>query len=310
MNPIELEGLTKSYRGFLAVDSLDLKVKQGSFTGFLGPNGAGKSTAIKVLTTLIRASSGSAYLNGVEVGEDPKNALADVGAVVETPEFYPYLTPRETMDYLGGIIGLSREQSRTQGDELLSLVNMGEWADEKIGKFSKGMRQRVALAQSLLGDPKILILDEPTSGLDPRGMVEMREILQALHKREMTIFMSSHMLKEVEEICDRVALIENGKLLVHDDVGILTRVSGSRRLQVFTARDLSSGLVDQVAALPLVESAAQRGERYLELEMIGDESDQAELLEKMNRLGLKVHSINAMRQSLESLYMDLVKGSR
>ncbi|MGE4275367.1 MAG: ABC transporter ATP-binding protein [Candidatus Methanomethylophilaceae archaeon] len=310
MNPIEIEGLTKSYGGFKAIDTLDLKVKANSFTGFLGPNGAGKSTTIKILTNLIRASSGSAYLGGVDITKDPKAALASVGSVVETPEFYPFLTPRETMDYLGSINGMSKESIRSKGDELMHMVKMGEWVDKKIGKFSKGMRQRVALAQSLLSDPKILILDEPTSGLDPRGMVEMREILKGLRDRDITVFMSSHMLNEVEEICDRVALIEYGKLLIHDDVSILTRGTDLRRVEVQTVKDLSKGIMDQVKALPLVESVQLQGDQVMNIDMRGDENDQAELLEKLNRLGIKVYSMTTEGHSLESLYMDLVKESR
>lgn len=310
MNPIEIEGLTKAYGAFHAIEALDLKVKGNSFTGFLGPNGAGKSTTIKILTNLIKATSGAAYLDGVDITKDPKSALASVGTVVETPEFYPYLSPRETFSYLGSINGMSRESISSKGDELLHMVKMEEWGDKKIGKFSKGMRQRVALAQSLLSDPNILILDEPTSGLDPRGMVEMREIIKGLRQKDITVFMSSHMLNEVEEICDRVALIEFGKLLIHDDVSILTRGTDLRRIDVHTVNELGKSILDQVQALPLVESARIMGDRALSLDIRGDDNDQAELLEKLNRLGLKVYSLSNEGHSLENLYMDLVKESR
>ncbi|MBQ7405971.1 MAG: ABC transporter ATP-binding protein, partial [Candidatus Methanomethylophilaceae archaeon] len=161
-NPIELQGLRREFGSFVAVDGLDLSIKRNSFTGFLGPNGAGKSTTLKILTNLIKATSGSAYLNGVDVVKDPSGALVDVGAVVETPEFYPYLTPRETMRYIGGIIGMSKENISAQTDEILEKVKMTQWADKKLGTFSKGMRQRIALGQALLDDPKVIILDEPT----------------------------------------------------------------------------------------------------------------------------------------------------
>ena len=192
-DPIELHGLRREFGSFVAVDGLDLSIKRNSFTGFLGPNGAGKSTTLKILTNLIKATSGSAYLNGVDVVKDPSGALVDVGAVVETPEFYPYLTPRETMRYIGGIIGMSKENISAQTDEILEKVKMTQWADKKLGTFSKGMRQRIALGQALLDDPKVIILDEPTSGLDPRGMAEMREILKNLRNdtNDLTILMSS-----------------------------------------------------------------------------------------------------------------------
>ncbi|MBR5998847.1 MAG: ABC transporter ATP-binding protein, partial [Candidatus Methanomethylophilaceae archaeon] len=180
--PIEIVNLRREFGAFVAVDDLNLSIKRNSFTGLLGPNGAGKSTTLKILTNLIHATSGSAYLNGIDVVKDPSGALADVGTVVETPEFYPYLTPRQTLKYIGEIIGMSSESIKAQTEEILEKVKMEAWGDKKLGTFSKGMRQRIALGQALLNEPKVIILDEPTSGLDPRGMAEMREILKNLRK--------------------------------------------------------------------------------------------------------------------------------
>ena len=179
-DPIVIEKLTKTYGKFVAVDDLTFSVKKNSFTGMLGPNGAGKSTTLKILSNLTRATSGSVYLDGYDVELHPKNALKNVGTVVETPEFYTYLTPRETFRYIGKILGMSNESIATETDEILEKIKMSEWADKKLGTFSKGMRQRVALGQSLINSPSIIILDEPTSGLDPRGMAEIREILNCL----------------------------------------------------------------------------------------------------------------------------------
>ena len=202
--PIEIENLVKDYRGgFRAVDSLTLKVPHKAFLGFLGPNGAGKTTTIKVLTNMLVATSGKASLNGIDVMTDPKMALSDVGAVVETPEFYPYLTPIETLEYLGQLRGMSMTDIRRRSKEVLDVVKMTEWQDKRIGKFSKGMKQRLAIAQALLHEPSVIILDEPTSGLDPRGMFEMREVLRELKKGDYTVFMSSHLMNEVQEVCSR-----------------------------------------------------------------------------------------------------------
>ena len=222
-DPIEIVDLRKQYKDFVAVNDLTFSVKKNSFTGFLGPNGAGKSTTLKILTHLINASSGNAYINGIDVTVDAKNALMGVGTVVETPEFYPYLTPRQTFRYIGEIIGMSSESIKTQTEEILQKVKMTEWGDKKLGTFSKGMRQRIALGQALLNDPRVIILDEPTSGLDPRGMAEMREILKNLRNdtNDLTILMSSHMMHEVSDLCDRVAMVNHGKLLVHDDIDIV-----------------------------------------------------------------------------------------
>ena len=167
-DPIEIVNLRKEYGSFVSVNNLNLKIRKNSFTGFLGPNGAGKSTTLKILTNLIHATSGEAYLNGIDVVKDPSAALKDVGTVIETPEFYPYLTPRETMRYIGEIIGMNREAIQSETEAILEKVKMTEWGDKKLGTFSKGMRQRIALGQALLSDPSIIILDEPTSGLDPR----------------------------------------------------------------------------------------------------------------------------------------------
>ncbi len=175
VEPISIQNLTKEFNGFRAVDNLTLTVKKGSFVGFLGPNGAGKTTTIKILTNLLGTTSGSAFLNGVDVTKDPKDALASVGAVVETPEFYPYLTPRETLAYLGELRGMRKEEIKTRTDEVLKTVKMEDWADKRIGKFSKGMKQRIAIGQAILHKPELIILDEPTSGLDPRGMIEVHE---------------------------------------------------------------------------------------------------------------------------------------
>ena len=173
--PIEFVDLRKEYGQFIAVDGLNLQIKRNSFTGLLGPNGAGKSTSLKILTNLIHATSGHAYLNGADVTTDTKNALMGVGTVVETPEFYLYLTPRETFRYIGEIYGMSKESISSETHAILEKVKMSEWADKRLGTFSKGMRQRIALGLSLMNDPRIIILDEPTSGLDPRGMAEMRD---------------------------------------------------------------------------------------------------------------------------------------
>lgn len=165
---IELQQLSKSFGPIKAVDDLTLKVEKSTTVGFLGPNGAGKTTTIKILTNLIGATGGRALLNGVDVVSDPKKALAHVGAVVETPEFYPYLTPVETLAYLGRIRGMSSSDIARRTNEVLQQVKMEQWRSTRIGKFSKGMKQRLAIGQALLHEPDILILDEPTSGLDPR----------------------------------------------------------------------------------------------------------------------------------------------
>ena len=289
------------------MDNLSLEVKKNSFTGFLGPNGAGKSTTLKILTNLIRASSGSAYLNGIDVTKDAKGALMDIGTVVETPEFYGYLTPNETMMYLGKINGMTSESLSAKIPEILEKVKMAEWADKRLETFSKGMRQRIALGQSLLTDPSVIILDEPTSGLDPRGMIEIREILKSLKTHNLTIFMSSHMLYEVSDLCDRIAMINHGKLLIHDTTERMINTSGARVVKIKVLNNVTQDTIKEISALSDVVSAEVDGSS-IDIRMKGDDAEQAKLLKEITGLGLDVFSIT--NDNLESAYLDLIKESR
>ncbi len=219
---IVIENLSKYYGKFLALDNLSLRVAENENVGLLGPNGAGKSTTIKILCGLIRSSSGTAYIDGIDVAKTPEQALARIGAIVETPEFYPYLTPQETLSYFGRLRGLRGEGLRQRIKEVIDLVKLEEWVTVKIEKFSRGMKQRLAVAQALLHDPPILILDEPGLGLDPRGVVEFRRIIEEVG-REKTILFASHQLVEVAQICNKVAIIDHGKLLAYDNISELEK---------------------------------------------------------------------------------------
>jgi len=215
--PIVIDNLTKYYGKFLALDSLTLRVEENENVGLLGPNGAGKSTTLKILCGLIRSSSGTAHIDGVNVAEKPEQALARIGTIVETPEFYPFLTPEETLSYLGRLRGMRGDELRRRIKEVIKLVRLEDWGKVRIEKFSRGMKQRLALAQALLHDPPVLILDEPALGLDPRGIVEFREIIETTGK-EKAIFFASHQLVEVTQICQKVAIIDHGRLLAYDDI--------------------------------------------------------------------------------------------
>jgi len=214
---ITIEKLSKYYNGFLALDNLSLKVKRNEDVALLGPNGAGKTTALKILCGLLRPSSGTAYINGINVIEERERAISNVGTILETPEFYQFLTPKETLSYLGGLRGMRERELESRIKEVLKLVRLDKWTKVKIEKFSRGMKQRLAFAQALLHDPPILVLDEPSLGLDPRGMMEIREILKE-ERKEKTVFFASHLLTEVAQICKKVAIIDHGKLRTYDDI--------------------------------------------------------------------------------------------
>jgi ABC-2 type transport system ATP-binding protein len=218
--PIVIENLTKYYNKFLALDSLSLIVSEKENIGLLGPNGAGKSTTLKILCGLIRPSSGQAYIDGINIVEKPEQALSRIGAIIETPEFYTYLTPVETLSYFGRLRGMNGKDLKRRIEEIIDLVRLEKWAKVKIEKFSRGMKQRLGLAQALLHNPPILILDEPALGLDPRGVVEFREVIGTVGQQK-TVFFASHQLVEVAQICNKVAIINNGTLLAYDTIAEL-----------------------------------------------------------------------------------------
>jgi ABC-2 type transport system ATP-binding protein len=307
---IEIEHLVKEFGVIKAVDDLTINVPAKKIVGFLGPNGAGKTTTIKVLTNLISATGGSAFLNGVDVTKDPKKALAHVGAVVETPEFYPYLTPVETLAYLGRIRGMSPKEISARTRDVLAQVKMSEWRDTRIGKFSKGMKQRLAIAQALLHEPEILILDEPTSGLDPRGMVEVREIIRGLKKKDYTVFMSSHLLVEVQETCDSAALIDRGKLVVYDDIENLEKLTKTAKIEVTTMNSVPEETLSKIAGLRDVKDVVAVNHRTFVVTFEGEMEGRAGLLTSVQGLGLKVTGFSSVGLPLEMMYMDLVKDSR
>ncbi len=308
-HPIEIVNLRKEYGDFVAVDDLSIAIRKNSFTGLLGPNGAGKSTTLKILTHLINATSGEAYLNGIDVTKDPKRALYNVGTVIETPEFYSYLTPRETLRYVGEILGMGRENINTQTEAILERVKMTEWADKRLGTFSKGMRQRIAIGQALMDDPDIIILDEPTSGLDPRGMAEMREILKDLRNSEhdLTVVMSSHILTEVQDLCDRIAMINHGKMLVDGDISRFVAADGTRSMVARTERQLTAEDLRNIESLDYVLSV-ELGHDSMTVHVPDDNRMKQRLLADLVGMDIGVFSLSE-KNELESTYLNLIAES-
>ena len=307
---IKTEGLTKNYDGFRALDNLQLTVGSGHIVGFLGPNGAGKTTTIKILTRVLRPTAGHAYLWGADVANDPREALRRVGAVVETPELYPELTPREILAYVGRLRDMTSSAIRDRTKEVLDQVRMTEWADQRTGKFSKGMKQRVAIAQALLNQPDLLILDEPTGGLDPRGMAEVRDVIKSLAKQGITVFMSSHLLYEVQETCDWVALINKGKLLIYDEMERITLWRKGGRVEVESLGPIPAEVAEKIRALPGVRGLQGPEGTRMVVQLDGGDEDRAALLEALLGWGLRVRSFKDLEMPLESLYLELIQESR
>lgn len=299
--------LTKRYSNFTALEKLNISITKGSCVGFLGPNGAGKSTTMKILTGLIKPTNGDAFIFGYDVIKESKQALSKIGAVVETPEFPTYLTPNQILSYFGKIRGLPKQKLNESIDNVLEIVKMTEWRQKKIGKFSKGMRQRIALASALLHNPEILILDEPTSGLDPRGRSEIKQIIKSLKNDGKTIFMSSHLLPETQEICDKVALIDKGRLLHFDRMDLLNNSENSTILIEFinAIEDNQLSIISKLNGVLDVKIESNG----LVVEFDGGDEQKAELLKSIEDLGFKVTSFRTVDSKLESLYLKLVTDS-
>jgi len=312
-NAIEIRNLTKTFGSFTAVNDLSMTVKKGEFMGLLGPNGSGKSTTLKMVTGLIWPSEGTISVNGIDVSEDHRSALAKVGCVIETPEFYPTYTPGEAMEYAGKIYGMNDAEIELRSRAVLEDVKMWEWRNKSIRKFSKGMRQRVILAQAMLPDPEILILDEPTSGLDPRGMIEMRQVLSDLKKKNLTMLISTHMLKEVSEMCRSVTMIRSGKLiasgyvneLIHDYV---KRSEGKVEISIRTLDPLTSGFVADLESAQGVRGTEMIGEKEIRLDFKGTDDDQAGILNIVNYHKVRMVAMNEKGLDIEQLYMELTEG--
>jgi len=312
MPSIEAVNLTKKYGAFTALSNLNLKIEGTKCVGFLGPNGAGKTTTLKIFTDLIRASSGQALINGFNVHTDKRRALESVGSLIETPEIYSSLTPREGLMMIAEIRGIPRDEQKKRVEDSLEEVHMGEWIDKRFGRFSKGMKQRVCIASALLSDPAILLLDEPSNGLDPRGMSEVRQIIKSLKERNRLIFMSSHILSEVSEVCDEVAMIDHGKLIIYDTISNVTsKFSGGNSIvEVGLQRPIDDRLLNQrIAKLPRVITAEKIDDKNLRVIFNGSLEVQEQILSDLVSLRIGVVSYKPAASELEDVYLKLIKST-
>jgi len=308
---IVAENLTKRYGSFTALSNLNLKIEGSKCVGFLGPNGAGKTTTLKIFTDMIRASEGRALINGVDVHLNKKKALGSVGALIESPEIYPALTPREALSMVADLRGLPRAEAKKKIEETVAEVKMNEWLDKKVGKFSKGMKQRINIAAALLSDPEVIMLDEPTTGLDPRGQSEVRDIVKDLKKKNRLVFMSSHLLNEVQEICDEVAMIDHGKLIVYDTLSnVTTRFSsgGSNTVEIELSRDIDEQSANRnISSLTSVSSVDRIDSKKVRIHFSGGIQNQERLLLDLATMKIGMISFRPAASALEDTYLNLIK---
>jgi ABC-2 type transport system ATP-binding protein len=304
---VQTEALRKVFRvGFwgrrvVAVEGLSLEVRKGEVFGFLGPNGAGKTTTLKMLMGLIYPTSGDAQLFGHPVG-DP-NAKARLGFLPESPYFYDYLTSREFLAFYGHLFGLWGATLNKRVDELLELVGMTHARDLQLRKFSKGMLQRVGIAQALINDPELVVLDEPMSGLDPIGRKEVRDLILRLKESGKTVMFSSHILHDAEMLCDRVAMIMKGKLVACGQVSDLIECGTTQEVEMVVDRLFLEG-IEQLR--PLASKVVVQGERVMAV--LGSQRQVDEALEVVRANKAKLVSLVPHKASLEDLFIREAKG--
>jgi ABC-type multidrug transport system ATPase subunit len=297
---IEVMGLSKSLGKRKIIDNIDLLVKEGDVFGFLGPNGSGKTTTIRMLLGLIHSDQGTIKLNGYDVKKDFYKAIESVGAVVETPKFYPYLSGRKNLELMGNLIPNLQDKKI---DEVLEMVGLANRGDDRFRTYSLGMKQRLGIANALLNNPKLVILDEPTNGLDPSGMKEVRDIILKLaHEQGITFFISTHLLHEVEQICSRVAILQKGKILTQGSVKDLMGTH-CEIVEVYTpSPKQAEELLKKMNWVKSVEKS-QNG-----LIVNLEKGHASELNRYLITNGIDVEYLFPRKQSLESIFIELTKG--
>jgi ABC-2 type transport system ATP-binding protein len=299
---IETANLTKKYGSLIAVNNLDLSVETGTIRGFLGPNGAGKT---KMLIGLLKPDRGSAKILGNRLGWDKPNLRSKIGYMPELPKLPKHLKGKELLDLYGRMYGMSKDQREKQVPTLIDLVGLKGRETDLVGKYSKGMQQRLGLAQALLNEPKLVILDEPSLGLDPVGMVEVRDIIKELAGEGVTIFLSSHLLHEVEQVCTHVTIINRGVALASGTIKeIATKLKGSLTIEVEVDK-LSEAVIKNVRKLPVVSDVTRDGKKLLIGLKTRDDS-RSEVSEAIAAAGGIVISIDLRGESLEDIFLNLL----
>ncbi len=304
---LETHGLAKSFGAVAAIKGVDLEVRRGELFGFLGQNGAGKTTTIRILARLVRADAGDARLLGHDVATAPVETLfRRVGFLVETPMFFAGLSGVDNLVLHARLLGLDRAAARA--NDVLSRVGLSGVGGRKVGGWSLGMRQRLGLAQALLGDPDLLVLDEPTNGLDPRGIWEIRELLRAeANEHGRTVFLSSHLLSEVEALCSRIAIVDQGRVVAEGAVADLVAGANGRGARFRTSDDSRARAV--LAAAGMINGPALiRKDGAVEIDA-SDDASCALAVRLLVQAGLDVHEVAPARRTLEDVYRGLVGGA-
>ena len=312
---IEINNLVKRYGDKKAVNGISFTVNDDEVLGFLGPNGAGKSTTMNIITGYLSSTSGTVKVNGHDILEEPELAKKEIGYLPENPPLYTDMTVNEYLDFVCDLKGVDKRKRKSQLEKIISMVKISEVTDRLIGNLSKGYKQRVGIAQALVGNPSILILDEPTVGLDPSQIIEIRKLIRSLSKSH-SVIISSHILSEIQEIADRVVIINNGKIAAVDTLTDLSkRLSGQSKL-LMSFRGPVKDCSAKIRTLPGITSAVPRvaDSKYSQLEIViaGDNinSVKESIFFMMANSGWPILELRSLDPSLEEVFLNITSGKK
>jgi ABC-2 type transport system ATP-binding protein len=301
---LEIKDLTKYYGKFTALNNLNLHITKGEIFGFVGPNGAGKTTAMKIITGLLSQDSGKVYVDGYEVKTNSKEIKKKIGYMPDFFGVYDNLKAIEYMEFFASIYGIEGKEAREISLRLIDLVNLSDHTDSYVDSLSRGMKQRLCLARSLIHNPELLILDEPASGLDPRARFEMKEIIKKLHEQGKTILISSHILPELAQMCTNIGIIEQGKMAVTGTVDEILAAKGSLGPLVMRINENLEKAVEVLKKDPKAKNIAIL-DNSISAIYLGNEKEQANLLSLIIEEGAKVCCFGRESNSLESLFLQI-----
>ncbi len=305
---IEVRGLTKRFGTLTAVNDISFTVDRGDAFGFIGPNGAGKTTTIRMLATTLKPDSGTVTINGHDIAQDPAAVRACVGYMPDFFGVYDDMKVWEYLDFFGAAYRVPWQRRPGLIGDVLELTDLSDKRDEYVDALSRGMKQRLCLAKTLIHDPDVLLLDEPASGLDPRARIEIRQLLQQLCKMDKTVFISSHILRELADLCNKIGIIEQGRLVMAGSVEeISAQLAGGKTLIIRTTNRLQEAC-DFLAGRPEIGSA-EIVEDAIEAIYQGEPDQQHRVLSALVEAGFQVESFAEQETSLETLYMQLTKGA-
>ena len=304
---LKIKALTKKYGKFTAVDNLDLRVADGEIFGFVGPNGAGKTTTMKIICGLMAANGGEVYVDGIDAIKQTRAAKEIIGYMPDFFGVYDDLKVSEYLDFYASIYNIKGQDRKKIADDLLELVDLSDKKEAYVDSLSRGMKQRLCLARSLVHNPRLLVLDEPASGMDPRARVEMKEILRSLKSLGKTIIISSHILSELAELCTSIGIIDEGRMVIEGKVSdIMQQVYSKRFLKVRLLDKMDEALKIMQEFPPVV--SANKGEDFIEIAFDGKDEDMSILLKELIRKDIPVISFSQVDGNLEDVFMQVTNG--